>query len=156
VRVVGFDRPSDVNSLSDRTLQAERSRLIQSVAGLRRRAEVHRELLETIEVQLATEDRLLREIEELSDQRPQLRLERLDKQLHGRRLQEVSVEILHREVGTEKPIHYREWFSLVRAKGFEVGGKDPLKTFLTGVGRAEGVERLGGRSGLYRLRAEPV
>lgn len=149
-------RSSDVAKLSDRTLEAERGRLIASVDQLRRRAEVHRQVLDEIEEQLAREEGLLREIEELSDRRPQLRLERLDKQLHGRRMREVSVEILRQERGPGQPIHYREWFSLVRARGFEVGGKDPLQTFLTGVGRADGVERLGGRSGLYRLQVDPV
>jgi hypothetical protein len=147
---------SAATGFSDRTLSSERGRLIGSTEALRRRAELHRQVLDSIETQLAQEENLLREIEELSDQRPQLRLERLDKQLHGRRLQEVSVEILRREIGAEKPVHYREWFSLVRSQGFEVRGKDPLKTFLTGVGRAQGVQRLGGRSGLYCLLAEAV
>lgn len=150
------DGANEVNALSDRTLVSERGRLIASVEQLRRRAEIHRRLLDEIEEQLAREDGLLREIEELSDRRPQLRLERLDKQLHGRRLREISVEILRQERGPGEPIHYREWFSLVRSHGFEVGGKDPLRTFLTGVGRAEGIERLGGRSGLYRLAAAPI
>jgi hypothetical protein len=153
---VGSKAPSDASGFSDRVLSSERGRLIGSTEELRRRAELHRHILDQVEEQLAQEESLLREIEELSDQRPQLRLERLDKQLHGRRLQEVSVDILRREIGNEKPIHYREWFSLVRSHGFEVGGKDPLQTFLTGVGRADGVERLGGRSGLYRLSTEPV
>lgn len=149
-------RGAAVSSYSDRVLEAERGRLIGSTEALRRRAEIHRQVLENLEEQLAREERLLREIEELADKRPQLRLERLDKELHGQRLREVSVEILRRERGTGQPIHYREWFSLVRAAGFEVGGKDPLKTFLTGVGRATEVERIGGRSGLYRLVAAPV
>lgn len=147
---------SELANLSDRTLESERNRLIASVDALRGRTEVHRRVLDGLEEQLAREEGLLREIEELSDRRPQLRLERLDKQLHGRRLQEVSVEVLRHQIGEGEPIHYREWFSLVRSQGFEVGGKDPLKTFLTGIGRAEGVERLGGRSGLYCLTAAAV
>jgi hypothetical protein len=147
------ERLQNAKSLSDRALQTERGRLIASVDQLRRRVAVHRQVLDELEAQFAREESLLREIEELSDHRPQLRLERLDRQLHGRRLQEVSVEILRQERGPGEVIHYREWFSLVRSRGFEVGGKDPLQTFLTGVGRAEGIERLGGRSGLYRLSA---
>lgn len=147
------DRRQAVEILSDRELQNERGRLIASVDQLRRRVDVHRQLLDELEAQFAREESLLREIEELSDDRPQLRLERLDRQLHGRRLGEISAEILRQERGPGQPIHYREWFSLVRAHGFEVGGKDPLQTFLTGVGRADGIEGLGGRSGLYRLSA---
>jgi hypothetical protein len=139
---------------SDRFLQKERHRLTTSIVELRTRADVHRGMLDSMEEQLAREERLLREIEELSDQRPQLRLERLDRQLRGRRLREVAVEILRREVGVDQPIHYREWFALLRAHGFEIRGKDPLNTFLTGVGRADGVEPIGGRSGLYRLVAD--
>jgi hypothetical protein len=142
---------ADLAAASDRVLQRERRRLTRSISELRRRTQVHREILESMEEQLAQEERLLREVEELSDGRPQLRLERLDRQLRGRRLQEVAVEVLRLEVGPDQPIHYREWFSLLRAHGFEVGGRDPLNSFLTGVGRAEGVEALGGRSGLYRL-----
>lgn len=153
---VRSEQRSELANLSDRTLESERNRLIASVDELRGRTEVHRRLLDGLEEQLAREEGLLREIEELSDRRPQLRLERLDKQLHGRRLREVSVEVLRRQIGEGEPIHYREWFSLVRSQGFEVGGKDPLKTFLTGIGRAEGVERLGGRSGLYCLAAAAV
>lgn len=136
---------------SDRVLQKERQRLANSIDELRRRAEIHREMLESMEEQLAREERLLREVEELSDRRPQLRLERLDRQLRGKRLQEVAVEVLRREVGVDQAIHYREWFALLRAHDFEIRGKDPLNTFLTGLGRAEGVESIGGRSGLYRL-----
>ncbi len=141
---------------SDRVLQKERHRLTKSIAELCRRTQVHRDILESMEEQLAQEERLLREVEELSDERPQLRLERLDRQLRGRRLQEIAVEVLRLEVGSDQPIHYREWFSLLRAHGFEIRGKDPLNTFLTGVGRAEGVEALGGRSGLYRLADRAV
>jgi len=136
---------------SDRVLQQERCRLIENIEGLRGRTEIHREMLESMEEQLAREERLLREVEELSDRRPQLRLERLDRQLRGRRLQEVAVEVLRLEHGTNEPIHYRQWFSLLRARGFEVLGKDPLNSFLTAAGRAEGVEPIGSRTGLYRL-----
>jgi hypothetical protein len=145
-----------LSDASDRFLQKERQRLATNIAELRKRAEIHREMLESMEEQLAQEERLLREVEELSDQRPQLRLERLDRQLRGKRLQEVAVEVLRREVGIDQPIHYREWFALLRAHGFEIRGKDPLNTFLTGVGRAEGVESIGGRSGLYLLAADPA
>jgi hypothetical protein len=107
-------------------------------------------VLEELELQLAGDQRLLREIEELTDQRPQMRLERLDRELRGRRLREVAVEVLRTRGGGDV-VHYRDWFSLIRAAGWEVGGRDPLNTFLTEVGRAEGVERIGRRTGMYRL-----
>jgi hypothetical protein len=112
---------------------------------------MHREVLEHLEQQLAHEERLLREIEELTDRRPQLRLERLDRQLKGRRLQEVAVEVLRRRIGRDQAIHYREWFALLRGEGYEICGRDPVNSFLTGIGRAPGVERVGSRTGLYRV-----
>lgn len=142
---------TDLAVASDRVLGKERRRLVRSIEELRARTEIHREMLESMEEQLAREERLLREVEELSDRRPQMRLERLDRQLRGRRLQEVAVEVLRLEHRTDEPIHYRQWFSLLRSHGFEVLGKDPLNSFLTAASRAEGVEPIGSRSGLYRL-----
>ena len=106
---------------------------------------MHREMLEHLERQLAHEEHLLHEIEELADRRPQLRLERLDRQLRGRRLQEVAVEVLRRRIGHDQAVHYREWFSLLRAEGYEIPGRDPVNSFLTGIGRASNVERVGSR-----------
>lgn len=140
---------SELPVFSDDLLRQERSALLTGITDLTRRAALHRELLEQLEVDLATQTRLLREIDELMDLRPQLRLERLDRQLRGRRLQEVAVEVLRRRRGDE-PTHYREWFAFLRAEGYEVSGRDPLATFLTQISRAEGIERIGERSGLYR------
>jgi hypothetical protein len=145
-------RIEDLVRYSDRLLERERRVLIERVGDLRRRLEIHRRIVEQLDADLATEERLLREVEELTDRRPQMRLERLDRQLRGRRLREVAVEILRRRQQADA-IHYKDWFTLVRAEGWEITGRDPLNTFLTEVGRAEGVERVGGRSGLYRVAA---
>jgi hypothetical protein len=142
---------NDLVGESDRVIERERQSLLRRVHELRQRAAMHREVLEHLEHQLAHEERLLREIEELSDRRPQLRLERLDRQLKGRRLQEVAVEVLRHRVGQDQAVHYREWFALLRAEGYEVSGRDPLNSFLTGISRAPGVERIGSRTGLYRI-----
>lgn len=85
------------------------------------------------------------------DLRPQLRLERLDRQVRGQRLQEVAVEVLRSRASDGRAVHYREWFAYLRAEGYEVVGRDPLATFLTQVSRAEGIERVGERRGLYRV-----
>ena len=63
------------------------------------------------------------------------------------------MEVLRSEWDSHREIHYKEWFELVQAQGHRVGGKDPLATFLAQIHRAPGVERLGSRTGLYRLRA---
>lgn len=140
----------DLVACSDAVLERERRSLIERVAQLERRVETHRAVVEHLEHQLAADHGLLREIEELTDRRPQMRLERMDRELRGQRLREVAVEVLRRR-GDGDAVHYREWFSLMRAEGWEVRGRDPLNTFLTEVGRTDGVERVGQRTGLYRL-----
>jgi uncharacterized coiled-coil protein SlyX len=150
--VVGVtESASQLSDLSDELLHGERIVLLEGVADLTRRAGLHRRLLEQLELELAAQTRLLSEIEELMDLRPQLRLERLDRQLRGRRLQEISVEILRSRAADRRPVHYRVWFAYLRAEGYEVAGRDPLATFLTQISRADGVERVGVRRGLYRL-----
>jgi len=82
-----------------------------------------------------------------------MRIESLDLRLRGQRLTEVAVDILKREASDGRPIHYREWYSLLEAAGHHVAGKDPIANFLAHVGRAPEVERVAPRSGMYRLRA---
>lgn len=132
-------------------LEEERAALLGRVADLQRRIALHRGIFEDLAEVLANDQRLLREIEELQDRRPQLRLERLDRELKGRRLQEVAVEVLRRRAGDDAVVHYREWFSMLQAEGFEIGGRNPINTFLTNVNRAASVKPVGERSGLYRL-----
>ena len=107
-------------------------------------------MLQQLEAELASDQHLLREIEELTERRPQLRIERLDRELRGQRLREVAVEILRRR-GGDDAIHYREWFSLLRAEGWEIRSKNPVNSFLTEIGRTADVERVGHRTGMYRL-----
>lgn len=148
---MSIDATSDLVARSDHVLEKERVSLSERIEELDRRVELHRMVFERLVEQLANETRLLREIEELQDRRPQLRLERLDRELKGRRLQEVAVDVLRRRAGADAVVHYREWFSMLRAEGFEVGGRNPVNTFLTNVNRAPSVRRVGERSGLYRL-----
>jgi hypothetical protein len=146
-----FTGASDLVVYSDRALDDERGALNERIDQLQLRLELHRSVFERLSEQLASEQRLLREIEELQDRRPQLRLERLDRELKGRRLQEVAVEVLRRRGGVDAVVHYREWFSMLQAEGFEIGGRNPVNTFLTNVNRSSSVQRVGERSGLYRL-----
>jgi hypothetical protein len=145
------DPTSDLLDASNSILQSEHATLSTRLAALEQRLELHRGILSELEVEHAVLQRLLREIDELSDRRPQLRIERLDKQLRGRRIQEVAVQVLRRRAAPQEVVHYREWFGMLCAEGFEIGGRDPLNTFLTSVGRADDVVRVGARSGLYRL-----
>lgn len=137
-------------SYSDEVLESERRALMERIAVLDRRVEAHRSVLQQLEAELASDQHLLREIEELTERRPQLRIERLDRELRGQRLREVAVEILRRR-GGDDAIHYREWFSLLRAEGWEIRSKNPVNSFLTEIGRTADVERVGHRTGMYRL-----
>lgn len=139
-------------SYSDEVLESERRALMERIAVLDRRVEAHRSVLQQLEAELASDQHLLREIEELTERRPQLRIERLDRELRGQRLREVAVEILRRR-GGDDAIHYREWFSLLRAEGWEIRSKNPVNSFLTEIGRTADVERVGHRTGMYRLAA---
>jgi hypothetical protein len=75
------DTISDLVACSDQVLDGERGALVERIDQLQRRVELHRSVFERLAEQLANEQRLLREIEELQDRRPQLRLERLDREL---------------------------------------------------------------------------
>jgi hypothetical protein len=60
--------------------------------------------------------------------------------------------VLRRLSSAGDPIHYRIWFQELVDSGYRVLGRDPLATFLTQVSRIDRVEKIGRRSGLYRLR----
>lgn len=70
--------------------------------------------------------------------------------LRGEKLARVAIEALAGS-GRDQPIHYRDWYQLLRNQGERVGGKDPLATFLTALSRSDRVEAVGARTGLYRL-----
>jgi hypothetical protein len=136
--------------------------LLRQYEELEERVKQHRSRLEVLErladqaTELASSDeRLLVELAENLGIAPQLRMESLDKELRGRRLQEIAIEILSSRVEPGTKIHYREWFELVEAEGFRVVGKDPLASFLGQIGRSPQVVSAGRRSGLYMLVQSP-
>jgi CxxC motif-containing protein (DUF1111 family) len=106
---------------------------------------------EALERDVELTARLLRQMDDMLGLAPQLSLHALDGELRGQQLQEVAIELLRRRGRQE--IHYRDWYGLVVDAGFQVSGKDPLAAFLTQVSRAESVESVRPRSGLYRLRS---
>lgn len=69
------------------------------------------------------------------------------------RLREVAIQVLKRRKGRRATVHYKEWYYLLVEEGHKVAGKDPIASFLTQVSRAPEVEKVGRRSGLYRLAA---
>lgn len=142
-------------ALSDEFVSAavrQRETLLGTVARRRAEAEALRLRAEVLEAQATADERLLRELEDVLELAPQLRVDLQTEELRGQRLREVAIEILRNELGAGESIHYREWFRLVRAAGHRVAGKNPMATFLTQVSRSDAVESVGGRSGRYRLR----
>jgi predicted RNase H-like nuclease (RuvC/YqgF family) len=130
----------------------QRETLQKNVQKLRAEVERLRAKADELETKAGLDERLLRELEDILELAPQLRVDLQTEELRGQRLRQVAIEILRNEVGDGESIHYREWFRLVRAAGHRVAGKDPMASFLTQVSRSDAVEPLGARSGLYRLR----
>lgn len=123
--------------------------LARSIADQRERAERLRALADQATAHAEEQERSLQDLAELLGIDPQLRLEELDARLRGQRLQEIAVQVLSERQPAGEPIHYKQWYALLREVGYSVGGKDPLATFLACVSRSPHVQSVGRRSGLY-------
>lgn len=132
-------------------LLVERQRLISRIEQEREQLDALRSIADGVAERLEHDERMLREINSVLGKEPQLRLDEADLRLRGRRLEQVALQVLREERGGDAELHYREWFELLRARGHLVAGKDPLNTFLTQINRSDAVERVGRRSGRYRL-----
>jgi hypothetical protein len=132
-------------------LLAERQGLLGRIEQKREQLEGMRRIVEELEQSLGQDEHVLREIDEVLGREPQLRLDDAHVRLRGRRLEEVALEVLAEERGLNAEVHYREWFELLRQKGFLVAGKEPVNTFLAQINRSGAVEKIGRRSGRYRL-----
>ncbi len=132
-------------------LLAERQGLLGRIEQAREQLEGMRRIVESLEQRLGQDEHVLREIDEVLGREPQLRLDDAHVRLRGRRLEEVALEVLAEERGADAEVHYREWFELLRQKGFLVAGKEPVNTFLAQINRSGAVEKIGHRSGRYRL-----
>lgn len=134
-------------------LVQEFHRLAAQVAEGRERATRLRALADHAGAQAERDERVLDEIGAVVGLTSQMRLEDGDPRLRGPRLEAVAVDVLQNADAGDEGIHYREWFALLRSAGHHVGGKDPLATFLSQINRSRAVERIGQRTGRYRLRA---
>lgn len=135
------------------TAIAEREELIRRYHDVRRCAD---ELEASALTTAADADRYVqaaREIGELLGLEDQLSIVELGGELRGQRLRDIAVAVLWRHFKDGDVVHYREWLELVVAEGHRIGGKNPNATFLTQIARVETVERIGRRTGLYKLRA---
>lgn len=155
VRTPAYVRPvsHDLTARAREVIEQERDRVQRRTVELGPLSVHLRELLEQVETELLAQARRLRDLDEMLGRAPQLPIDSLDGQLSGRRLREVAVEVLRRHRAAGEPIHYRRWFELVVQTGVRVGGKNPTATFLTQISKAEDIESVRPRSGLYRLRS---
>jgi hypothetical protein len=135
------------------TATAEREALLLRFTECRTRSEHHAELAAEAAREAERYGRTIRELGEILEIEDQLSIVDLSEQLRGERLREVASEVLWRHFRAGDVVHYKQWFELVVADGYGIGGKNPAATFLTQVARVDSVERVGRRSGLYRLVA---
>lgn len=132
--------------------RAERETLAEKVAECEERAT----RLEALALEARTEaesvQRRIRALDEILGIAPQIAMCEVSEELRGERLREVALDVLREAASDGQPIHYRAWFEAILSAGYRVAGQNPLATFLTHASRIERVERVGRRSGLYRLR----
>jgi hypothetical protein len=133
------------------TAAAEREKLIVRYEECRARSEEHAGFAAEAAREAERYAKTVRELGELLDIEDQLSIVGLSDQLRGERLREIAADVLWRHHGAGDVVHYKQWFELVVADGHRIGGKNPAATFLTQVARIDSVERVGRRSGLYRL-----
>jgi hypothetical protein len=131
----------------------EREQWIKHFDEARARADHYQQLADEAAREAERYAKTIRELGELLELEDQLSIVQLSDQLRGERLREIAAFVLWRHHSAGDVIHYKDWFDLVVADGYRIGGKDPAATFLTQVARVPSVERVGRRSGLYRLVA---
>lgn len=70
--------------------------------------------------------------------------------LRGARIREIAVLLLASSANPTRPIHYQQWYGLLREAGYGIDAQDPLATFLTQVTRSSVVRRADA-PGVYAL-----
>lgn len=120
------------------------------VAEQHDRAERLQALADDARAQAEAQEAALRELGGLVGIDPQLSMDQqLDARLRGQHLQEIAVRVLAERHPDGEPIHYKQWYALLREAGYSIGGKDPQATFLSSISRSPQVRSMGRRSGLY-------
>lgn len=143
--------PEESPNLKD-ALVAEAAALANRIEAQAEQAERLRSLAERIEQQTEEDRHHLHDLHGILGEAVQLRIDDLDRRLGGQRLERVAIRLLQERPEAAAGIHYREWFDLVREAGYQVSGQNPLGTFLAQLSRSDAVERVGARTGRYRLR----
>jgi len=134
------------------SLLREAAALTHRIAGQADQAERLRRLAERLELQTEEDRHALRDLEGILGESAQLQIDDLDRRLGGQRLERVAIRLLSERPEATRGIHYREWFDLIRDAGYQVSGQKPLGTFLAQINRSDAIERVGTRTGRYRLR----
>jgi hypothetical protein len=147
------DRGLDLSPAFRETATNERAALLERYEECRRRAEHHHEIAAEAAREAERYAKTIRELGELLGIEDQLSMTDLSDELRGERLRDVAADVIWRNFGAGDVVHYKQWLECVVAEGYRIGGKNPTATFLTQAARVESVERVGRRSGLYRLTA---
>lgn len=150
--VRGVPKPVELSEAAREVIASERETVGRRVADLRRQSESLHVVVDQVDDDLVSAERLLRRMDEMLGLAPQLAIEDLGEELRGQRLREIAVQVLRARHGIGAEIHYTEWLGLVEREGVRVGGKNPTATFLTQIKKAPEVECVRPRSGRYRLR----
>lgn len=132
--------------------EVERDALVARLLDVQARIDGFEALVAEAREEAASLEASIRAVEEVAGLAPQMAFSEISEELRGERLREVALDVLLRLSTAGDPVHYRIWFEALVASGYRVVGRDPLATFLTQVSRIERVEKIGRRSGLYRLR----
>jgi hypothetical protein len=132
--------------------RGEHDRLASRLVEVRERIDHFETLAAEARSEAESLGRLIRDLEEMLGIASQIAMCELDEDLRGERLREVALAVLREKASDGTPIHYRDWFEALTGAGYRVVGRDPLASFLTQVSRIDRVEKVGRRSGLYRLR----
>jgi hypothetical protein len=148
-----LEAPIDLSPEFKALATAERASLLERYEAWRARSEHHAELAAEASREAERYARTIRELGEILKVEDQLSLVEVSDNLRGQRLRDIAAEVIWRHHLAGDVVHYKEWFELVVADGYRIGGKDPAATFLTQVAHVASVERIGRRSGLYRLLA---
>jgi hypothetical protein len=130
----------------------EREELVARYQECRERHEHHTAAANEAALEAERYLRTIRDIGELLGLEDQLSIVELTEELRGERLREVAADIVFRHFRPGEQFHYKQWFELVVSEGHRIGGKNAAATFLTQVARIKDVERVGRRTGLYRIR----
>ena len=148
--------PSAPSPLSDgfrQTALAERDKLIRMYEECRDRHERFLEQAQQAGLEGERYLKTIRELGEVLEIEDQLSITALTEELRGDRLREIAADVLWRHYKVGDVVHYKQWLALVVAEGHRIGGKNSAATFLTQVAREKSVERVGRRTGLYKLVA---